>query len=288
MTALATWKRGRQDNEVEVLSRPDATGMVDVIMLWSQQRTRAHRAALEPKNDTASRLLEMAEKFVILPGPAKSAIRPEPALIKPKAVRLPGERIERTQAVALFGSNALLGIQTDARLRLLGKADGSVVLRAYDADGLICERAYQCQPNEQQTAAVAKKAKGTVKPKVVAPLPGPSNAEVKDYVHPDFGIALREVAPTAKLAAYCGSVGAARAAIYHARKDEEPTPEGWAFTMTIKTPHGLTKVYVAAVRKTRLDGQEYKEVRVFLDADDRLELVEALQGTAYTFSLGAL
>lgn len=292
MTALATWKRGRQDNEVEVLSRPDATGMVDVLMVWNQQHARAHREALEPKNDTASRLLEMAERFVVLPGPAKSVIRPEPKPTKPKAIRLPGQRIERAQAQVLFGANEMLGIHGDARLRLLGLPNGDVALRAYDAEGMICERIYGQGGTLSAKAdkPKAKPAPQAQKPKPVTPPAQtvPSNADVKTYVHPDFGIALREVSPSVRLAAHCGSIGAARMAIYKARKDSGAPPSGYAFSMSIGTPHGLTQIYIVAVRKNRADGQEFKEVRALLDEADRLELVEGLRVTAYEFTVGAL
>lgn len=290
MTALATWKRGRQDNEVEVLSRPDATGMVDVLMVWSQQHARAHREALEPKNDTASRLLEMAERFVVLPGPAKSAIRPELEPTKPKAVRLPGRRIERAQAQVLFGANEMLGIHVDARLRLLGLTNGDVALRAYDASGMICERIYgqgvapSAKADKPKAAKAARKPKPAMQPAQTVP----SKADVKAYVHPDFGIALREISPSVRLAAHCGSIGAARMAIYRARKDSGAPPSGYAFSMSIGTPHGLTQIYIVTVRKKRADGQEFKEVRALLDEADRLELVERLRVTAYEFTVGAL
>lgn len=279
MAAVALWKRGRVDYEVEVRSRPDATGMVDVHVYWSNQAARAHRDSLEARTEAARKLLELAEKFVALPGPER-LVRPSRKLPapKPKVERLPGTRIERQHAEVLFGADVLLGIKEKARLRLIGSASGSVVLRAYDELGMICERPYVCRSTTREPV---------VKAVPTQPIkPSPTVAELKSFVHPDFGAELRTIVASDKLVSVFGSHGQVRRAIYFARKDPAQL-SGWAFAMNLKNGDREVRCYAAKVRKWRLGSTESSEIRVFLDDDDRIHLAEQLRANGIEFEIGA-
>ena len=92
--------------------------MVEVEFHWSGQQQRVRSGVLFEPNEEAKRLLGYADRFVSIrrpdPGPQASIVR---APLPP----LPGFRIDRSAAGHLFD---LKGVPLDARLRLVGQADG--------------------------------------------------------------------------------------------------------------------------------------------------------------------
>jgi len=156
-------------------------------------------------------------------------------------------------------------------------------LRAYDEQGLICERPYTYQASEKQQITPKKKAEPP-------PPRTKTRAEINAYVHPDFGVELRSVTPSEKLAQLCGSVAAARRAIMDARRNKDLVPAEFAFSMTIETPHGQTTIYITAMHYKKMrDGKSTREIWAFLDEQDReVRADEKIKYSSHEITWGAL
>lgn len=152
--AEALWKSGGRSLPVFVLSAPDVQGMVEVEFHWSGQRQRVRSGVLFEPNEEAKRLLGYADRFVTItsqrlppPTPSKSLI------VRAPVPPLPGARIDRAAAGPLFNLKA---VPLDARLRLVGKADGKVAL-------MVKEETYT--PPELPPPALPSKPQAGVPPK---------------------------------------------------------------------------------------------------------------------------
>ena len=279
--ALAMWARGKLEYEVIIKSRPDAVGMVDVFVMWSHQPARAHRGALKPKNEEATRLLALGEGFVTTQR-SNPIARPKlpPKAEKPTAPRMPGARVDRPLAMALLGSDGMAGIPADARLRLLGLPNGAVALRAYDAAGLICERLYVYREPETKTPGplietTAKMPKGKALNALQQQM---GKKATKEFVHPMLGVSLREVAPSEKLIKRHGSVDQARFALRMAQASIEPVATGCT-VLVAKTVSSEQRFLISAAHcvDTERD-RKWREIWAFADELDLLEAVGKRQG----------
>lgn len=138
--ARATWSRQGDGDRfaVHVLTKPDQRSMVQVRFVWSGKVEQVHLGTLSAPNGAAERLLGLQEIVPVKRETPVPSVRPAPAAKDPPPapVQACGEPITRAAAAVLFPAHRVQAIPQGAELRLVGRADGKVVLRARGKGGV--------------------------------------------------------------------------------------------------------------------------------------------------------
>ena len=169
--AEAIWSSGGRTFPVKVLSGPDVQGMVEVGFLWSGQRDRVRRGCLSCLNPAAEKLFALVDRFVAVPS-RPIADKPVAPKKKQPPPKVPGAPIEYERAALIFPGIHRCHVPPNAKLTLLGHADGRVALRAYDRDQHLLGELFYEPPGH------AKKPAPRPLPVKVVPQPAPKPAQL--------------------------------------------------------------------------------------------------------------
>lgn len=246
----ALWKSGGRSLPVWVLSAPDVQGMVEVEFHWTGQRQRVRSGVLFEPNEEAKWLLGYADRFVSIT-PARPPA-PKPPIVRAPLPPLPGFRIDRSAAGHLFD---LKGVPLDARLRLVGQADGKVALMVFDGDRrLLREETYVPPeaPSVKQLPAAQPPPSGAM-----------SRRQIQESIHPVLGVQMVAVGVSNELIGRFGGILQARHAILVAYSERCLFPE--PFLMALRDRKTGDQILVATMR---YNDKKTAEVCVFASIAD--------------------